>query len=37
MQYPNKDKYIGEFRDGQKHGKGKYFFSEGTVFEGDWF
>lgn len=36
MEYPNKDKYVGEFRNGQKHGHGKYFFAEGTIFEGEW-
>jgi hypothetical protein len=34
--YTNKDKYIGEFVDGRKHGKGKYYFAEGTIFEGHW-
>ena len=27
---------MGEFKDGRKEGKGVYYFSEGTVFEGTW-
>lgn len=36
LEYANKDQYIGWFVDGRKHGKGKYFFAESTVFSGYW-
>lgn len=36
LEYANKDRYVGEFADGRKQGKGKYFFAEGTVFDGFW-
>jgi len=29
-------KYLGEWRDGKKHGKGKQLFRDGTVFIGTW-
>jgi hypothetical protein len=32
--YPNGDKYVGEFKDYQKHGKGTLTFGEGLC-EGD--
>ena len=34
LEYVNKDKYKGQFKQGRKDGKGTYCFSEGTVFEG---
>ena len=30
------DKYVGEFKDGKKHGQGTYFFADGRVWEGQW-
>lgn len=32
----NKDKYVGNFHEGKKEGRGTYYFSEGTVFNGTW-
>ncbi|XP_022989580.1 phosphatidylinositol 4-phosphate 5-kinase 8-like isoform X1 [Cucurbita maxima] len=32
----NGDVYIGNFKDGLPHGKGKYTWFEGTIYEGDW-
>ena len=36
LEYVNKDKYVGTFVHGKREGKGKYFYSEGTVFTGTW-
>lgn len=33
--YPD-GKYIGDFLDGKRHGKGKFIFSDGSYWEGDW-
>lgn len=30
------DKYVGEFRDGKKHGQGTYTSADGRVTEGIW-
>ena len=30
------DKYVGEWKDGRKHGQGTYTFSDGRVFQGLW-
>lgn len=32
----NGDKYIGEWRDGEKSGKGIYYFSHGDTYDGVW-
>ena len=32
--YDNGDKYVGTFKDGKKHGKGKYTSPDGFVYEG---
>ena len=34
--YSNGDKYVGEFKDGKRHGKGTYNSSEGWIYVGDW-
>ena len=34
--YANGDKYVGEFKDGNKHGQGTYTFADGRVEEGIW-
>jgi hypothetical protein len=36
FEYLNKDKYVGNFNQGVREGKGEYFYSEGTVFKGMW-
>ncbi|XP_012586648.1 PREDICTED: MORN repeat-containing protein 3 [Condylura cristata] len=32
----NGDRYVGEWRDGKKHGKGTQIWKKGAVYEGDW-
>ena len=32
----NGDKYVGEFKDGKKNGKGTYTYTSGTAQEGIW-
>lgn len=34
--YPNGDKYIGEFKDGQPDGRGVYHYKNGDVYNGLW-
>jgi hypothetical protein len=35
--YANGDKYIGQYKDGQRHGLGKYTLANGTVdHDGEW-
>ena len=34
--YSNGDIYVGQFRDGMKHGKGRMKWSNGQIYEGDW-
>lgn len=29
--------FIGEFKNGKRHGKGNYYFSNGDQWEGEWF
>jgi hypothetical protein len=36
FEFVNKDKYVGNFQEGKKEGRGTYYFSEGTVFNGIW-
>jgi len=33
--WPNKDKYLGDFKAGSRTGKGKYYYANGTIYEGD--
>ena len=35
--YENGDKYIGQFKNGKKHGKGKMFYSDKNYYDGEWF
>lgn len=35
--YPNKDTFVGEFKDGKKHGKGCYTFASGSKYDGEYF
>ena len=30
------DVYTGEFRDGRRHGQGRFVFQDGSVYEGSW-
>lgn len=32
MYYTNKDKYEGEWLEGEKHGTGTYYFSNGSQY-----
>lgn len=34
--YSNGDKYDGDFKDGEKSGKGVYKYSTGDIYEGEW-
>ena len=33
----NKERYMGEYKYGQKDGNGKYVFPNGDIYEGEWF
>ena len=28
--------YLGEYKDGKKHGKGRYTWSDGGIYVGEW-
>ena len=34
--WENGSKYVGEYKDGKKHGQGTYTFASGTVKKGIW-
>ena len=34
--YQNGDKYVGDLKNGLKHGKGIYYYENGNKYEGDW-
>ncbi|MHC4270585.1 MAG: hypothetical protein ACYSTS_19315 [Planctomycetota bacterium] len=34
--WPNGDKYVGEWKDGQKNGQGTYTWSNGNTYVGVW-
>jgi hypothetical protein len=36
VEYNNGDKYVGEFRYGERHGQGLYTYSDGSSYEGQW-
>jgi len=36
MTYQNGDRYEGNWHEGLKSGKGNYFFSDGSTYEGLW-
>ena len=34
--YTNGNMYIGQKKDGNRHGKGKYSYADGSYYYGDW-
>jgi hypothetical protein len=36
IHYYNGDKFVGEFRDGKKNGKGAFTYSSGETSSGKW-
>ena len=34
LTYPDGNKYVGEFKDGKKHGQGTWTFADGRVLKG---
>lgn len=36
VKLPLKEKYVGDYQFGKYHGKGKYCYGDGKVYEGDW-
>ena len=28
--------YVGQYKDGEKHGKGRYTWSDGEIYVGNW-
>ena len=36
INFNNGDKYEGEFRKGEKHGEGSYFYRNGDIYMGNW-
>ena len=34
--YDNGDKYLGDYKDDKKHGKGIFTLPNGDKYEGDW-
>uniref|UniRef100_A0A2K5J907 Radial spoke head 10 homolog B n=1 Tax=Colobus angolensis palliatus TaxID=336983 RepID=A0A2K5J907_COLAP len=35
-QYPLRNEYIGEFVNGHRHGRGKFYYASGAVYDGKW-
>lgn len=35
-QYPLRNKYIGDFVNGERHGYGKFIYAGGAVYDGEW-
>ncbi|XP_053413758.1 radial spoke head 10 homolog B [Nycticebus coucang] len=35
-QYPLRNEYIGEFVNGYRHGRGKFYYASGAMYEGEW-
>ena len=36
LNFPNRDKYVGELKGKKKHGYGVYTWADGSTFRGDW-
>ncbi|MDB4089815.1 hypothetical protein N9540_00945 [Gammaproteobacteria bacterium] len=36
MTYPDGENYVGEFKDGKRHGQGTYTYANGEVVKGLW-
>ena len=34
--YPNGDKYVGEYKDGKRHGQGTYTYPNGNKYVGEY-
>ena len=34
--WPSGNKYVGEWKDGKKHGQGTYTYADGTIEKGLW-
>lgn len=34
--YQNNSKYEGEKQDGMRHGRGKFYYQDGGLFDGEW-
>ncbi|RYY84830.1 hypothetical protein EON63_08540 [archaeon] len=32
----NGDKYVGDWKDGRRHGLGVYYYNDGDRYEGEW-
>ncbi|KAL4826976.1 hypothetical protein H8958_014140 [Nasalis larvatus] len=35
-QYPLRNEYIGKFVNGHRHGRGKFYYASGAVYDGEW-
>ncbi|XP_024302673.1 radial spoke head 10 homolog B2 isoform X4 [Homo sapiens] len=35
-QYPLRNEYIGEFVNGYRHGRGKFYYASGAMYDGEW-
>ncbi|XP_015440645.1 radial spoke head 10 homolog B isoform X1 [Pteropus alecto] len=35
-QYPLRNEYIGSFVNGYRHGRGKFYYASGAMYEGEW-
>ncbi|XP_037670998.1 radial spoke head 10 homolog B isoform X2 [Choloepus didactylus] len=35
-QYPLRNEYVGEFVNGNRHGRGKFYYASGAMYEGEW-
>uniref|UniRef100_F7DJ69 Radial spoke head 10 homolog B2 n=1 Tax=Monodelphis domestica TaxID=13616 RepID=F7DJ69_MONDO len=35
-QYPLRNEYVGNFVNGDRHGRGKFFYASGALYDGEW-